>query len=68
VCGLKVVRLDSDELDWATAIVRALSCFLSFGVAFLGFFWIGIDDDKQAWHDRIAGTVVVRTPKGTSLV
>ena len=65
---LQVVRLDSREMDWATAVVRALSCFLSLVVAGLGFLWIAFDTDKQGWHDKIAGTVVVRVPKGRSLV
>lgn len=68
VCNLQVVRMDGRELDWATVIVRALSCFLSLLVAGLGFFWIIFDADKQAWHDKLAGTVVVRLPKGVSLV
>jgi len=68
VCGLKVVRVDQRELDWATAIVRALGCFLSLMVAGLGFIWVAIDDEKQSWHDKIAGTTVVRVPKGISLV
>ncbi len=68
VCGLKVVRLDDREIDWATAIVRALGCFLSLAVVGLGFLWVAIDDDKQSWHDKIAGTTVVRLPKGVSLL
>ena len=68
VCGLKVVRLDERPIDWPTSCVRAVSCFLSMVVAGLGFIWIAIDDEKQAWHDKIAGTVVVRVPKGTSLL
>ena len=28
----------------------------------LGFFWAIWDKDNQAWHDKIAGTVVVRRP------
>jgi uncharacterized RDD family membrane protein YckC len=68
VCGLKVVRLDGRELDWATAIVRALGCFLSLAIAGLGFIWIAFDDERQGWHDKIAGTVVLRMPKGVSLV
>jgi uncharacterized RDD family membrane protein YckC len=68
VCGLKVVRLDGREVDWATAIVRALSCFLSLAVVGLGFIWVAIDDEKQSWHDKIAGTTVVRVPKGVSLL
>jgi uncharacterized RDD family membrane protein YckC len=68
VFGLKVVRVDGRPIDWPTAIVRALSCFLSFVIVGLGFLWIIFDDDRQAWHDKIAGTVVVTVPKGVSLL
>lgn len=68
ICGLQVVRLDGREIDWPTAIVRALACFLSLAIAGLGFIWIALDKDHQAWHDKIAGTVVVRAPKGASLL
>lgn len=27
----------------------------------LGFFWVAWDSRKQGWHDKLAGTVVVRT-------
>jgi uncharacterized RDD family membrane protein YckC len=68
VFDLQVVRQDGQPIDWVTAIVRALSCFLSLAPAGLGFIWIAFDGDKQAWHDKIAGTVVVRTSKRVSLV
>jgi uncharacterized RDD family membrane protein YckC len=68
VFDLRVVRLDGREIDWQTAVIRALSCFLSLAVAGLGFIWIAFDDDNQAWHDKIAGTVVVRVAKGVPLV
>jgi uncharacterized RDD family membrane protein YckC len=68
VFDLRVVRLDGREIDWETAIIRALSCFLSLAVAGLGFFWIAFDGAHQAWHDKIAGTVVVRVAKGVPLV
>jgi uncharacterized RDD family membrane protein YckC len=68
VFDLRVVRLDGRAVDWETAIVRALSCFLSMVVVGLGFFWIAFDANHQAWHDKIAGTVVVRVPKGVPLV
>jgi uncharacterized RDD family membrane protein YckC len=68
VCGLKVVRRDGGEINWDTAIVRALGCFLSMVVAGLGFLWIVFDEDRQAWHDKIAGTLVVRTTRPESLV
>jgi uncharacterized RDD family membrane protein YckC len=68
VFDLRVVRLDGREIDWETSIIRALSCFLSLAVAGLGFFWIAFDEAHQAWHDKIAGTVVVRVAKGVPLV
>lgn len=68
ICGLKVVRLDERPVDWGTAIVRTLGCFLSLAVVGLGFIWVAIDDERQSWHDKIAGTTVVRVPPGASLV
>lgn len=59
VCGLRVVRTDGRQIDWATASVRALGCFLSLAVVGLGFIWVAIDPEKQSWHDKIAGTAVV---------
>jgi uncharacterized RDD family membrane protein YckC len=66
ICNHRIVRLDGRELDWPTVIVRALGCFLSALPVGLGFIWIAVDENRQAWHDKIAGTVVVRVPPGTS--
>ena len=68
ICHLKVVRLDDRPLDWTAAVVRALGCFLSLFVVGLGFFWVAFDNEKQSWHDKIAGTVVVKVPKSVSLI
>jgi uncharacterized RDD family membrane protein YckC len=68
ICHLKVVRLDDRPLDWTAAVVRALSCFLSLFVVGLGFFWVAFDDERQSWHDKIAGTAVVKVPKSVSLI
>lgn len=68
VAGLKIIRVDGQPINFSVALVRSLSSFFSAAVFFLGFFWAGWDRDKQAWHDKIAGTLVVRVPKGMSLV
>lgn len=68
VFHLRVVRVDGHPIEWSTAIVRALSCLLSLVVLGLGFIWIVFDRNRQGWHDKIAGTVVVKTPEGSSLV
>ena len=68
ICGLKLVRLDDRPIDWGVALVRALGGFLSLAVAGLGFVWVSFDDDRQSWHDKIAGTTIVKVPKGTALL
>jgi uncharacterized RDD family membrane protein YckC len=68
VVGLKVVRLDGGPMPWHVALVRSLAAAFSTFVLFLGFFWIAWDKEKQGWHDMIAGTVVLRLPRGTPLV
>ena len=47
---------------------RYLGYYVSTILCFLGFIWIGIDARKQGWHDKLAGTVVVRPRRGTGTV
>jgi uncharacterized RDD family membrane protein YckC len=68
VVNLKVVRLDDQPVTITVALVRGLGAAFSAVVFFLGFFWIAWDKERQGWHDKIAGTVVVRVPRGRSLV
>lgn len=42
------------------AIARYIGYFISTLPFCLGFLWVGLDPRKQGWHDKIAGTVVVR--------
>ncbi len=68
VLRLKVVRTDGRRLDWPTAVVRALGALFGSVAAGLGYFWAGWDAEKQGWHDKIAGTVVVKTEQVRPLV
>jgi uncharacterized RDD family membrane protein YckC len=68
VLKLQVVRYDGEPLTFLVSFVRGLAAAFSALVFFLGFLWIGWDRDKQAWHDKIAGTVVVRVPHAIPLV
>ncbi len=65
---LRVVRTDGSPMTFSVALVRSLSSFFSALVLFLGFLWVGWDREKQSWHDKIAGTVVVIMPKGFALL
>lgn len=42
------------------AIGRYFAYILSAVPLCLGFIWVGVDQRKQGWHDKLAGTVVIR--------
>lgn len=44
-------------------VIRYLGYFVSIIPLCLGLLWVAWDSRKQGWHDKLAGTVVVR-PKG----
>lgn len=68
VFRFQVIRLDGRPLDRATALVRAASAILSTIPCGLGWFWVLWDPERQGWHDKLAGTVVVQGDKTRSLV
>jgi uncharacterized RDD family membrane protein YckC len=60
------LRLESHAglaVDWRTAILRLGAAALSLGALGLGFLWILVDRDRQAWHDRLTGTRMTVIPK-----
>jgi uncharacterized RDD family membrane protein YckC len=59
--GVRIVdATDGGRPDAAQFIGRYAASFLSLLVLGLGYFWIAFDARKQGWHDKLAGTVVVR--------
>ena len=68
VLRLKVVRLDGRRLDFPCALVRTCTTVFSVLCGGIGWLWCIWDKDHQAWHDMLAGTVVVRTEKVQPLV
>lgn len=40
--------------------IRYLGYYVSTLPLLLGFLWVAFDSRKQGWHDKMAGTVVVR--------
>jgi len=67
ICNLRVIRTDGAPLQFVDALVRGLTAILSLVVVGLGALWILKDPERQAWHDKIAGTYVVKVPAGRLL-
>ncbi|MDY0973839.1 RDD family protein [Massilia sp. CFBP9012] len=47
-------------------LVRYIGYFVSSIPLGLGLIWVGIDARKQGWHDKMAGTVVVKRRRRTT--
>ena len=60
---LRVQRPDGSTLAWRDALIRLAGACVSLAALGLGYFWIWIDREKLAWHDRWSGTRVVVLPK-----
>jgi len=61
--NIKVVKTDGSPITVGTAIVRYIGYIVN-GIVFglpIGWLWAAFDADKQGWHDKIAGTYVIRT-------
>jgi uncharacterized RDD family membrane protein YckC len=63
ICNLRVIRTDGSPLTFSDALIRGFSSIFSLAAFGLGCVWILFDNESQAWHDRFAGTYVVKVPR-----
>jgi uncharacterized RDD family membrane protein YckC len=59
--GLRVVQAGGAPMTPEIAFLRWVGYIISKVPLFLGFIWAAFDGSKQGWHDKIAGTCVIRT-------
>ena len=67
IAHLRVVRTDGFALSGVDSLIRAVSSLFSAFMLGIGFLWILKDQDRQGWHDKIAGTYVVVVPRSAPL-
>ena len=60
---LQLVRVDGARIAWRDVLLRLGGACVSWAALGLGYFWIWIDRDRLAWHDRWSGTRVIVLPK-----
>ena len=70
VLRLRIVDAKTGQaITTPKAVGRYLGYYVSILPFMLGIIWVGIDKKKQGFHDKLAGTVVVRDPvKAQSLI
>ncbi len=60
ILGIQISRTDGKRFTMKDAMLRHLVGYpLSMLLFFLGFLWMLWDPRQQAWHDKLAGTIVV---------
>ena len=59
--NIKVVRTDGLPLTISTGIIRYIGYYISGIILGIGYVMAGFDDKKQALHDKMANTYVVRS-------
>jgi uncharacterized RDD family membrane protein YckC len=60
VLGLKVTDMSGQRISFGRAAGRFLGKFLSSMILGIGYIMAGFTEKKQALHDMVAGTLVVR--------
>lgn len=61
VLGMRVHKTSGEPAGFGTMLVREIvGKFLSGLVFSLGYIWIIFDREHQGWHDKIAGTLVLK--------
>ena len=60
--GMKIVDAKTlGKVSKGKLSLRYLRYYISAIALGLGYFWVGWDSRKQGWHDKIAGTLVVKS-------
>jgi len=60
ILGLKVTDINGNKLDVVKALIRNISKIISSLILLIGYIMAGFTEKKQALHDMIAGTLVVK--------
>ena len=57
---IRVIKVNGEPLQASDVLVRYIGYYIDSVVFMLGWIWALLDGENQAWHDKLAGTYVVR--------
>lgn len=60
VMGIRIISDEGGAIGFWQSFVRWIGYYISGIFIFLGFLWSIFDKNSQSWHDKIAGTYVVK--------
>jgi uncharacterized RDD family membrane protein YckC len=60
ICGIRVIDFQTGgPIGHGRAAIRYIASILSGIVILIGYLWMLWDSEKQTWHDKLSGSVVV---------
>lgn len=67
VFGMRVIKKNGARISVLDALLRNVLGYTVSQIFLLGYIWAVTDGENQAWHDKMAGTVVVEERKTAML-
>ena len=58
--GIRIISEEGCSIGFWQSFVRWIGYYISAAFLFLGFVWSMFDTSSQSWHDKIAGTFVIK--------
>jgi len=58
--GIRVVKTNGNPLTASDVAIRYIGYYINTFFIFIGWLWAIWDDNHQGWHDKLAGTYVVK--------
>jgi len=60
IMGIRIISTEGSNIGFWQSFARWIGYYISGAFLFIGFLWSIFDKNSQSWHDKIAGTYVVR--------
>jgi uncharacterized RDD family membrane protein YckC len=60
VMNIKIIRVNGAPMSAGDSVLRYVGYWISSIILGLGYLWALFDSQSQAWHDKIAGTYVIK--------
>ena len=67
VFGMRVIKKNGRRISILDALLRNVLGYMISQIFLLGYIWAFADTEKQAWHDKLAGTLVVEERRTATL-
>jgi uncharacterized RDD family membrane protein YckC len=58
--NIRVIKVSGEPLTAVDVVIRYIGYFINTAILLLGWIWAFFDANHQGWHDKLAGTYVVR--------